>query len=318
MRQTAILSNHWFAPSERDNVFKQERLPRPSLHVEYGKNGEQHLRGIQMIAETLIISLGVFVVAFLFAPLGMGGGMLFVPLLHYGLGWEINGALFAVSLSLTAVVSWGSGLAHRNEKHYDDLALKIGMKGAIPGALLGVGIVVLIGEKMDLVFKVLSLGMISWAIYKTAGKMKKDSENQQPSTAKSNDEIQPMSVQIGAGIAGVLSSVLAIGAGIIYVPVLRTFAHLEPRKAIGTSLHFMMIVVPVAIFAHLITLPSEMYSKLGEELLLILIFMALTFLGARNGAQYGIKYLSEHQLMKIFLLVIIVVGLKYVTDLGGF
>ena len=46
--------------------------------------------------------------------------------------------------------------------------------------------------------------------------------------------------------------VLAIGAGVIYVPVLRTFANLEPRKAIGTSLHFMMIVVPVAIFAHLI------------------------------------------------------------------
>ena len=213
-------------------------------------------------------------------------------------------------------MSWGSGLAHRNEKHYDDLALKIGLKGAIPGALLGVGIVVLIGEKMDFVFKVLSLGMISWAIYKTAGKMKSDLKNQQPS--KPNDEIQPMPVQIGAGIGGVLSSVLAIGAGVIYVPVLRTFAHLEPRKAIGTSLHFMMIVVPVAIFAHLLTLPSEMYSKLGEELLLILMFMALTFLGARNGAQYGIKYLSEHQLMKIFLLVIIVVGLKYVTDLGGF
>ena len=63
-----------------------------------------------MIIETLVISLGVFIVAFLFAPLGMGGGMIFVPLLHYGLGWEINGALFAVSLSLTAVVSWAADL----------------------------------------------------------------------------------------------------------------------------------------------------------------------------------------------------------------
>ena len=91
-----------------------------------------------MIAETLLVSVCIFSVAFMFAPIGMGGGMLFVPLLHYGLGWEINGALFAVSLTLTSVVSWGSGLAHRKENHHDDEILKIGLWGAIPGALVGV------------------------------------------------------------------------------------------------------------------------------------------------------------------------------------
>lgn len=270
-----------------------------------------------MIIETLVISLGVFIVAFLFAPLGMGGGMIFVPLLHYGLGWEINGALFAVSLSLTAVVSWGSGLAHRKEEHYDDASLKLGLRGAIPGAILGVVLVVFIGDKMDLVFKVLSLIMISWAIYKTSMKMKEESQNQDQDET-SSVEIQPIPLQIGTGIGGVLSSVLAIGAGVIYVPVMRTFAQLEPRKAIGTSLHFMMVVVPVAIFAHLLTLPSDMYTKLGEEFLLILIFMALTLLGSRSGARYGMKYLTEQQLMKIFLAVIVVVALKYITDLSGF
>ena len=271
-----------------------------------------------MIVETLVISLGVFIVAFLFAPLGMGGGMIFVPLLHYGLGWEINGALFAVSLSLTAVVSWGSGLAHRKEQHYDDEALKLGLRGAIPGAILGVVIVVLIGEKMDSVFKVLSIVMISWAIYKTAMKMKIDSESKEEKKEKESREIQHIPLQIGSGIGGVLSSVLAVGAGVIYVPVIRTFADVEPRKAIGTSLHYMMVVVPVAIFAHLLTLPSQMYSKLGDEFLLILIFMALTLLGSRHGAKYGMKYLSEEQLMKIFLGVIVVVAVRYVTDLIGF
>lgn len=271
-----------------------------------------------MIVETLIVSLVVFAVAFLFAPIGMGGGILFVPLLHYGLGWEINGALFAVSLTLTAVVSWGSGVAHRTEGYYDDVSLKIGLKGAIPGAVLGVAIVVLIGEKMDFVFKLLSLAMIAWAVYKTAMKMRADSNIQHDSGDKSNEEIQSIPLQIGACIGGVLSSVLAVGAGIIYVPVLRTFAHLEPRKAIGTSLQFMMIAVPVAILAHLLTLPSEMYSKLSDEIILIAIFMILTLLGSRSGAKYGMKYLSEQQLMKIFLFVIVIVGLKYVADLAGF
>ena len=271
-----------------------------------------------MIAETLIISLAIFVVAFLFAPIGMGGGMLFVPLLHYGLGWEINGALLAVSLSLTAVVSWGSGLAHRKEMHYDNPSLKTGLSGAVIGAIIGVGIVLFIGEKIEIVFKVLSLVMISWAIYKTAMKMRTDSKNIENSDEGTTQEVQSLSLQIGAGIGGVLSSVLAIGAGVIYVPVLRAFAHLEPRKAIGTSLHFMMVVVPVAILAHLLTLPSEMYSKLSEEFLLILIFMSLTLLGSRSGAKYGMKYLSENQIMKLFLVIIIIVSLKYVADLSGF
>ena len=151
-----------------------------------------------MLTETLFISFGVFAVAFMFAPIGLGGGMLFVPLLHYGLGWEINGALFAVSLSLTAVVSWGSGLAHRKQDHYDDSTLKIGIKGAVPGAVVGVGIVALIDDKMDFVFKILSVVMITWAIYKTIGKMKDES--------KADDEefdaivVQPLALQIGAGI----------------------------------------------------------------------------------------------------------------------
>lgn len=269
-----------------------------------------------MLTETLFISFGVFAVAFMFAPIGLGGGMLFVPLLHYGLGWEINGALFAVSLSLTAVVSWGSGLAHRKQDHYDDSTLKIGIKGAVPGAVVGVGIVALIDDKMDFVFKILSVVMITWAIYKTIGKMKDES--------KAADEefdaivVQPLALQIGAGIGGILSSVLAIGAGVIYVPVLRTFGQLEPRKAIGTSLHFMMVVVPVAILAHLLALPSDMFNRLSEEVIPILIFMILTFLGARSGAKYGMKYLSEKQLMRVFLVILFVVVIRYVIDLTGF
>lgn len=269
-----------------------------------------------MIAETLFVSVCVFAVAFMFAPLGMGGGMLFVPLLHYGLGWEINGALFAVSLTLTSVVSWGSGLAHRKENHHDDEILKIGLWGAIPGALAGVAIVVFIGDKMDFVFKLLSLLMISWAIIKTMSKMNSEKSvlPGQQDTEATPDTVQ---LQVGAGFGGILSSVLAIGAGVIYVPVLRNFANLEPRKAIGTSLHFMMIVVPVAIFAHLLALPSEMFSKLGQEFLLILIFMTITFLGSKNGAQYGMKYLSEKRLMQIFLAIIIVIAVRYIIDLAG-
>ena len=59
--------------------------------------------GMDAVTKALVI-LGSGFIGFLFAPLGLGGGLLFAPLLHYGLGWEIDGALLIVSLALSATV----------------------------------------------------------------------------------------------------------------------------------------------------------------------------------------------------------------------
>ena len=40
--------------------------------------------------DTLLIIIGIGLISFLFAPLGLGGGILYVPLLHYVGGWEID------------------------------------------------------------------------------------------------------------------------------------------------------------------------------------------------------------------------------------
>ena len=88
-----------------------------------------------------IVLVLVFTVGFVFAPLGLGGGMLFVPILHYIAGWPISGELILTSLMLTGVVSWGSGLVHRREGLMDESIVKIALLGAIPGAVLGAIIV---------------------------------------------------------------------------------------------------------------------------------------------------------------------------------
>ncbi|MEJ6665898.1 MAG: sulfite exporter TauE/SafE family protein [Euryarchaeota archaeon] len=263
----------------------------------------------------LIIGLGVFLIAFAFAPLGMGGGMLFVPLLHYGAGWAIDGRIIAVSLTLTAVVSYGSGLAHRRKGFVDDSVVKLGLVGAIPGAILGVMIVSLVGTYMDTLFKALSLAMISWAIIKTISKMK---VNEEESKALLDYPVEVLPLRIGAAVGGVLSSVLAIGAGVVYVPIVRTFAHLGPRRAIGSSLHFMMAVIPVAILTHLAFLPSEAVQQLTSEWKFIGGLATLAFFGSRMGALFGIERLSESTIMKGFLAIIIIVGVRYIIDLTGF
>lgn len=265
------------------------------------------------IEAMLIIALGVFFVAFTFAPVGMGGGMLFVPLLHYGAGWTIDGRTIAVSLTLTCIVSYGSGLAHRRKGYVDDAVVKTGLIGAIPGALVGVFIVTIIGSHMDTVFKLISLCMILWAIWKTAVKKELKESDEQEMDVK----MHTFPLQIGAGIGGALSSVLAIGAGVIYVPIIRTFAHLKPRMAIGSSLHLMMVVIPVSILTHLAIQPADALNQLLDDLPFIFSLGFLTFIGARSGAHFGIKHVSEERIMLVFLVLIIVVATRYIVDLIG-
>lgn len=270
-----------------------------------------------MIVETLLVFLGIFVIAFVFAPIGLGGGLLFVPLLHYGLGWEIDGVLFAVSLSLTGVVSWGSGLAHRKENYVDDEVLKRALFGAIPGAITGVGIVFLLGDKLETTFKILSIAMIAWAIVRTTKQTNSKTLKTNSKTEKELESNRKNLLQFGTGIGGILSSVLAIGAGVIYVPVLRNLANLEPRKAIATSLNIMMVVVPIAVLTHFAVLSTTMRNQFFDEALLVLIFMFATLLGSRQGAAYGIKNLEEQTVMKIFIGIVVLVGIRYCVDVAS-
>ena len=265
---------------------------------------------------TLALVLGlVFVTSLLFAPLGLGGGLLFVPILHYVGGWEIDGGLLMVSLALTTVVSYGSGLAHRQEGHWSADARNSALQGAIPGVLIGVLIVVLLGDKMDLTFKVVAALMISWSIQKTWIKIKGDAAVNSEEFVEGKIEGVPLA--IGSGIGGILSSVLGIGAGIIYIPLLRQYTTLKARAAIGTSFGIMMVVVPIAAITHSFALSADQLAFLADENILLFGPSAIiaTFFGARIGAKIGLKYLPTKAVMGVFFSLLIIVLIRYILDL---
>ena len=255
-----------------------------------------------------IVLIGCGIIGFLFAPLGLGGGLLFAPLLHYGLDWEIDGALLIVSLGLSATVSFGSGLRHRKEGHISDDSLKKCLWAAIPGAIVGVIIVVLIRDSFDPLFKGLSFVFITWAIIKTL----------RSKTISTEDAVETNIVAMRSGVAsgGFLSSVLGIGAGAIYVPVLRTYGSLESRTAIGTSLHIMMIVLPISILTHFATLDSSQIDVLSSNFLLILCLIVVVPVAANLGARFGIANISEQRVVQLFVVVLFIIGLRYVLDIS--
>ena len=266
-------------------------------------------RRLMDAATMAVVLLGSGFIGFLFAPLGLGGGLLFAPLLHYGLGWDIDGALLMVSLGLSATVSWWSGLRHRKEGHVSDVRFKQSLVGALPGAIIGVVIVASLSGSFDVFFKTLSLGFVTWAIIKTLR-----SKNNQ---IAQNSEPNMLPLRVGVASGGLLSSVLAIGAGAIYVPVLRTYGGLESRKAIGTSLHIMMVVLPISILTHFVALDQSQVDVLASNLWLILCLPIVVIVAANLGARFGIAKVSEQRIMQLFVAVLLVIGIRYVLDLSS-
>ena len=268
----------------------------------------EHRRPMDAVTMAVVL-LGSGFIGFLFAPLGLGGGLLFAPLLHYGLGWDIDGALLIVSLGLSATVSWGSGLRHRKEGHVSDVRFKQSLVGALPGAIIGVVVVASLSGSFDVFFKTLSLGFVTWAIIKTLRSKKNH-------TAQ-NSEPNMLPLRVGVASGGLLSSVLAIGAGAIYVPVLRTYGGLESRQAIGTSLHIMMAVLPISILTHFVALDQSQVDVLASNLWLILSLPIVVIVAANLGARFGIAKVSEHRIMQLFVAVLFVIGIRYVLDLSS-
>lgn len=262
--------------------------------------------------DVLIIIIGIGLISFLFAPLGLGGGILYVPLLHYVGGWEIDQKLIIVSLLLSAVTSYGSGLEHRKQSFVDDRLTGIALWGAIPGALLGVFFVFITQSQFKGIFKTVSIIVVGFVIWKMYNKM-----NNTNNHASNNEKPELVKMTALSGFGGFLSSVMAIGAGMIYVPAMKFFGKLNPRKAIGSSLNIMMIVVPFAIITHYLILEKYQSQQLFDESILIISLVIVNFIGSKIGAIIGFKAFSEDILLKLFIAVLSITWLNYVIDVSS-
>lgn len=264
-----------------------------------------------MLLESILIVLGVLAIGFLFAPLGLGGGILYVPLFHYVGGWEIDQKLIIVSLLLSAITSYGSGLEHRKKSYIDDELTGIALWGAIPGAMIGVFFVMMTGTEFKSIFKVLSVIVVGFVIFKMIRKL-----NSESADSKLEGEVQIGKMTSLSAFGGFLSSVMAIGAGMIYVPAMKFFGNLETRKSIGSSLNIMMVVVPFAIVAHFMLLNNYQISQLIDESILLIALIIANFSGSKFGAILGFRLFDESILMKLFIGVLSITWINYVIDLA--
>ena len=128
-----------------------------------------------MEIEIVLAIFLILVTAFLFSPLGLGGGVLYMPILHYLVGWEIPLSVLG-SLMLILSVSLGSRMAHMKGGY---AIIEIGKSGVLPailgaifGTLASYFLIIFLG---DFTIKIAASGLLIWVIIKTIRQLRGES-----------------------------------------------------------------------------------------------------------------------------------------------
>ncbi|HEV2583742.1 MAG TPA: TSUP family transporter [Ktedonobacteraceae bacterium] len=269
-----------------------------------------------------LIFVASIVAGLLGSLVGLGGGVLIVPLLTLAFGFPIS---LAIGASIISVIATSSGAAAAYVR--DHLTnLRVGMvleiattTGAITGAFLA-GL--LAPQLLFIIFGVILLISAAPLVVKIGEELPKDVKNDKWAnwlrlSGSYPDQhlgrVVPYQVTrtpLGAGmmyIAGLISGLLGIGSGTFKVIAMDTLMRL-PMKVSTTTSNFMIGVTAAA--------SAGIYFSRGDIPPLVAAPVALGILtGALIGARL-LVHLSNKTLRLIFLPVIILAALEMV--LHGF
>lgn len=246
-----------------------------------------------MFEQLWLIPLG-FVAGLLGSIIGLGGGIIVVPVLTF-FGFTPT---LAASNSLFAAFSnaIASTLSYSRQKRIEyPIGLKLGLL-TIPGTVLGA--ILSVGVAPD-IFKILfGLVLISSSVYIF---LKRKIESKEYNSSK-----QVMLFAVFASFfAGIISSFFGIGGGIIFVPLMVVVMGIGMKKAAPTS----QLILLFASFSGLVT-----HSILGHpDYYQALLLSIGAFIGGIIGARLSLE-IREKNLQLLVSLVIIAAAIKLFYD----
>ena len=246
-----------------------------------------------MIDQLWLIPLG-FAAGILGSMIGLGGGIIVVPVLTF-LGFPPT---TAASNSLFAALSnaIASTISYSKQKRIEySLGIKLGLL-SIPGTILGA---FLSTDVTPGIFKILfGLVLISSAAYIF---LRKKFESKEKILSK-----QMIVFAIGASFfAGIISSFFGIGGGTVFVPLMVVGMGMAMKKAAPTS----QLILLFASLSGVIT-----HSLLGHPDFLQAGFLAIgSFIGGLVGARLSLD-VKERYLQILVSVVILITAAKLFFD----
>ncbi|MGI0149281.1 MAG: sulfite exporter TauE/SafE family protein [Thermoplasmata archaeon] len=255
----------------------------------------------------------IFAVAFIYSNLGLGGGLLFVPIL-LSTGVPSKDLAVPVSLTLTIATAVSSVINHHRRGLVDFRLGKLLVAGALLGAAIGTffTLKVLNEETFKAFFAAV---LLLFGAY-----MVRDWVKNARSVDEDNDDLltRPRVLATAGATAGsgFLSGSMGIGGGLLNVPLLVYVLGRKTRKAIGTS---SLLIIPTAVVgfaAYGAGLALQLSGfTIPEAYLLIPILMPVVFVGSYVGSRWGLEKLKTRSVALIFITVLFIAAAKLLDDL---
>lgn len=251
-------------------------------------------------------------VGFLAGLLGIGGGLLTVPILLMIL--KLQGVshpeLYKIALATsTAAVSFTAFSSMRSHWRHNNVDFSI-VKRLLPGILLGTWI----GSKLVLIAPTTPLHIIFILFTFYTAYSLLSQKLPKPSRTLPNTTIM---TTIG-GITGILSTLISAGGGFISVPFM-IWSNVSTRLAIGTSAALGFPIAISAVLFYLLSahqtigLPERTFAYIYWPAVLGIIITSTLFapIGAATAQRWNVRALK-----KAFAYLLIVLGLHMLYQVG--
>ena len=246
-----------------------------------------------MIDQLWLIPLG-FAAGILGSMIGLGGGVIVVPVLTF-LGFSPTAA---ASNSLFAALSnaIASTISYSKQKRIEySIGWKLGLL-SIPGTILGA---IISTDAAPHIFKILfGLVLVASAVYIfLRGRIK-----------SGDTKLSPLMIVFAVGasfFAGIISSFFGIGGGIIFVPLMVVGMGMAMKRAAPTSQMILLFASLSGVITH---------SLLGHPDFLQAGFLAIgSFIGGLVGARLSIQ-IKERNLQILVSVVLLIAAAKLFFD----
>jgi uncharacterized protein len=240
----------------------------------------------------IIISLVILASSFLFSMLGLGGALIYVPVLKWA-GFPVKEVAIPLALLLNGLTTLIALIAYFKNKLVD---VKGGLAMTISAFVFApVGAVV--SDKLPVDFLLI---LFSIAVLAAAGRMLLMSKMPEPKQVMSFKKRAVIGAIIG-GFAGFMAGLLGIGGGFIMAPLLMWMGY-ETKKAAATS----AFAVTFSSFSGFLGHVSQGHF----EVTLTIVLSAAVIIGALLGSNFLVNKAKTSRVKQIFAVVLLAIAIK--------
>lgn len=255
----------------------------------------------------------IFAVAFIYSNLGLGGGLLFVPIL-LSTGVASKDVAVPISLTFTIATAASSVINHHRRGFVDYRLGSLLVAGALLGALVGTFFTLFVLDERG--FKAFFTGvLLIFGLYMLRDWLRNARSADEDDASKMTTSRLAATATATSG-SGFLSGSMGIGGGLLNVPLLVYLLGRRTRLAIGTSSLLIMPTAAAGFAAYLLELGNRQGGFAAPpEFGLIPILAPIVFVGSFLGSYWGLRRLRTRSVALIFILVLFLAAAKLVSDL---